>query len=291
MEPGAWLWCARAAWALLPVTTGTLVADAIGGWDTGPARLAAVAAWAAWAAGLLACLAPRPWGTTLLRVVAPVVVVVSCVAIPSAGFAAAAVGASGAIVAAALALSGPVNAAAANARAYGDEIRFPIRIPTPLFAGPVPLAVAVTAAGVAAGPYALASGAIVAGVVGTVVGLPAAFVAVRALHALAERWLVVVPAGVTVVDPLTLVDPVLMQRNAISEVGPAATRDLGPAGLDLRLGSVAGGVRIVLCREVLFGRRRGRVDAELVAPASVAVAVVGRRRFLGLAATQHLAAG
>ena len=37
-----------------------------------PARVAAVLLWVVWAAGLFALFAPRPWGLTLLRIVAPV---------------------------------------------------------------------------------------------------------------------------------------------------------------------------------------------------------------------------
>ena len=68
--------------------------------------------------------------------------------------------------------------------AYGDEIRFPLRIPLSLFLGPVPLAVLLIAAGVSAGPLLLADGRYVVGVVATVVGLPIAAALARSLHAL-----------------------------------------------------------------------------------------------------------
>ena len=74
MRPTLLLWCARLAWAALPVTAGGAIADALDGWPTGPARFATVLLWTAWAAGLLALLALRPWGLTLLRVIAPVAV-------------------------------------------------------------------------------------------------------------------------------------------------------------------------------------------------------------------------
>ena len=43
----------------------------------------------------------------------------------------------------------------------------------------------------------------------------------RALHRLAQRWLVFVPAGIALVDPVTLTDSVSMTRGAISSMGPA----------------------------------------------------------------------
>ena len=37
-----WLWCARFTWALLPVSVGTALDDAISSWSTAPARVAIV---------------------------------------------------------------------------------------------------------------------------------------------------------------------------------------------------------------------------------------------------------
>lgn len=268
-----------------------MLADALAGWSTGPARLAAAAAWSLWAAGLFACLAPRPWGTTLLRVVAPTGVVVAFASVPATGTAAAVIGVIGMLAAAVCALSGAVVTAAANALAYGEEVRFPLRVPTPLLFAPVPLAVAFVAAGALTGPLLLADGNYVVGALCTVVGFPLAYALIRSLHALAGRWLVVVPAGVTIVDPLTLIDPVLVERNAITRVRVAETRATGADALDLRLGSLIGGVELVLGRDVLFGRRRGRIDGEMVEPAAVDIAIVGRSRFMALAVQRRIATG
>ena len=116
------------------------------------------------------------------------------------------------------ALSAPVAQATGNALAYGDEVRFPLRIPPALFLGPVPLAVLLIGAGVSVGPLLIANEHYVAGVVLTVVGVAVAAVLARSLHALSLRWLVLVPAGVVVVDPLALADPVLMRREVIDHV-------------------------------------------------------------------------
>ena len=151
------VWCARLTWALLPVSDRCRARRRARA-DGRPARraLAAVLLWAAWTLGLVALLAPRPWGLTSLRVVAPAAVVVALLAIGSTSAASATLAVTSVVVAAAFALSAPVAQAAGNALAYGDEIRFPLRIPLALFFGPVPLAVALIAAGASVGPLLLA---------------------------------------------------------------------------------------------------------------------------------------
>ena len=189
------LWCARLTWALLPIATGDALADALDGWATAPAFVAAIFLWGAWAIGLVALLAPRPWGVTALRVAGPSAVVVTVLAAPSAGGISAALGITAAVVAAGFALSAPVARAAGNALAYGDESRFPLRIPPALKYSLVPVAVVVVSVGVTAGPLLLADERYILGGIALVIGLPAAAFFARSLHALSRRWLVLVPAG------------------------------------------------------------------------------------------------
>ena len=269
-----WLWCTRLVWALLPVTAGTAFGDATHGWSTAPALTAAVILWAVWAIGLFALFAPRPWGLTFLRVVAPcgfaaVVFSLSSTSALSAGIALAGGG-----IAAVLALSAPVASATANALAYGDEHRFPLRVPMPLLLGPIPVAVALTGAGAVTGPLLLADGRYLVGALATIMGIPVAALVVRALHPLACRWLVLVPAGVAIADPLTLTEPTLVRREQIASMRRTAAAALPADALDLRLGTLAGGVQMVLSEPAEFGRRRGRADAEIVTTRVVAVAVV-----------------
>jgi len=285
-----WLWCTRVIWALLPVTTGAAFADAIDGWSIGPARLAAAFLWVIWAAGLFTLFAPRPWGLTLLRVVAPCGF--ACVALSSTSTSApsAALALTSSAVAAILALSAPTALAAANAHAYGDEQRFPLRTPMPLLLGPVPLAVALVALGVASGPLLLADGRYLVGTLATIVGVPVALVVVRALHPLACRWFVLVPAGIAIADPLTLTEPVLVRREHIASLRSTATAALPPDALDLRLGTLAGGIVMGLSEPVEFGRRRGRGNAEIVVPQLVATAVVRADAAIGQARRRRISA-
>ena len=284
------LWCARLAWVLLPVSVGAALSDALDSWSTGPARVATVLAWSAWPLGLVALLAPRSWGLTALRVLAPAAVVVAVLAAWSTSGAVAASAVVTSLVAAAFTLSSAVSCAAANAAAYGDEVRFPLRIPPSLFLGPVPLAVALIGLGVAAGPLLLADGRVVAGIAAVVIGLPLAFALARSLHSLARRWLVLVPAGVVVADPLTLADPVLMRRENI-ELVERGSHTLRGETLDLRLGSAAGTIGIALVAAQSFARRRGRHTTVLQDADALLVSAVQAGPFMRGAGARRITTG
>lgn len=283
------LWCARLTWVLLPVSAGGVLADAIAGWSTAPARVATVLLWTAWAIGLVALLAPRPEGLTALRVVAPGAVVLTAASVTSAGAGAAAIAMSSCVVAAFFVLSAPVAQVASNANAYGDEVRFPLRIPMSLLLGPVPLAVALVGAGAGAGPLLIADRRFVFGAVVTLVGFAVAFTLIRSLHALANRWLVLVPAGAVVVDPLTLADPVLMRREHIGGLRRVPVGTGAGDALDLRLGNQAGSVELALREPQSFARRRGRRDSELVNAAAVFVSTIRTAELVRLAGERRIA--
>ena len=124
------------------------------------------------------------------------------------------------VVAAGLAIGLPaVSFACANGVAYGDERRYPLRTPPVLWLGPLPVAPLLVAAGLAGGPLLLADGRVVAGIVTIVVGFLVAALAARSLHSLSGRWAVLVPAGLVLVDSMTLPDPVLFPRSGSSRCG------------------------------------------------------------------------
>ena len=282
------LWCARLTWTLLPISAGVALTDALSGWDSGPAHVAAVLLWSAWALGLIALLAPRPWGLTALRVVAPATVLLALCSIASTSGGAAALAITSCVVAAFFALSAPVAQATGNALAYGDEIRFPLRIPPALFIAPVPLAVLLIGAGVSVGPLLIANGNYIAGGLLTIVGFAVAAVLARSLHALSLRWLVLVPAGVVVVDPLALADPVLMRREVIERVERSPHEAAGPDTADLRLGSLAGTLAISLHVPQTFARRRGRHDSQLHEATGALVSTVRTDAFVREAGARRI---
>lgn len=285
------VWILRAAWITLPVTVGGAFADAGAEWS-GPARVVfAVLAWMAWGTVVLAVLAPRPAGLTAIRVVAPLALVTTVAVAPEAG------GTDGALAVAVmgatfvLALSSAFATAAANGAAYGDEVRFPLRVPPALFLGPLPVATAVAGLGLAAGPLLLSVRQWILGSAAVLVGLPLAAAGVRALHGLSRRWAVLVPAGFVLVDPTTLDDPVLFRRERIVALRPISSR-LAPTDaddVDLRLGAQRGACALVLAQETdALHVRRGKRRSERVKARIVRFAVTRRASLLARAAARRI---
>ncbi len=277
-----WKWCARAAWVVLPLTVGTELARALKGWSDAPAVVAMVLLWAAWLAGTIALFAPRPWGFAILRVVAPSAVVVAAAA--GAPAAIRTLGVVFAVLALVLALGAPIARASANSISYGDEDRFPLSIPASIASAPLPIAVLLVAGGISAGPLLLADGRVIGGVVALVVGLPAAALASNSIRALSNRWLVFVPAGVVLVDPLTLADPMLMPREDIAEI----TTGRVDGALDVRLGVARGTITISLRDHAMLMRRRGRADAVVLHARTICLAIVDRRHALEVATRRRI---
>jgi hypothetical protein len=182
--------------------------------------LASVGLWGGWGAGLLALAIPRPAALTTVRVVAPAAVVAAVAAAPRAGsaFALAVVWTA---VCCAWTYAPALGSWAVNGAVYPDERRFLLRVPGPLLFGPLALGWALAVAGLASGPLLLASRSWLAGGVALVVGLPLAALLLRAIHTLSRRWVVFVPAGVVLHDPVALVDPVLLRRQSVRRLGPA----------------------------------------------------------------------
>jgi hypothetical protein len=278
---------ARVAWFVLPLTAGVALADAIDGWAREPAIVAQVLAWSAWTLGAFVLLAARPWGFTALRVLAPAALVIAITCAWWAAAPAAALGVGTTALAAVLALGAGVATASANGAAYGDEQRFPLRAPLPLLAGPLPLAAVVVAATVAAPPLLLAAGNPLGAVV-LVVGAPSALLAVRALHGLARRMVVLVPAGVVVIDALTLSEPVLVPRERVASLERSDLLAAPEGALDLRLGTALGTVALHLRQPVTFLHRRARTEGALVSPTTVLVAPLRPRALLAAAARRRL---
>ena len=287
------LWLVRLAWASLPLTAGPAAGDALAGWSTPPRTLAEVLLWAAWVTSLVALLAPHPIGLTVVRVVAPVFVLLAAIvtATQSADAARVVVALVATVVAAVLVVALPaVSFACANGVAYGDERRYPLRTPPVLWLGPLPVAPLLVAAGLAGGPLLLADGRIIAGVVSLVVGFLVAALAARSLHSLSRRWAVLVPAGLVLVDAMTLPDPVLFQRERILSLQAMPRRTVPPPGaLDLRLGARGGSMTMTLDRPTeMLQTRRGLGSAATAHPSVLCFATVYRAELLTMAAARRI---
>jgi hypothetical protein len=281
-------WPARVTWLVLPVVLGPALGDALDDASRPVEVVASVGLWVGWAAVLVAALVPTTVSLTALRVATPAAVVAGVAAIVADGASTATiVGLVGALVTALAAFWPGTGEAFVAGSSYGDERRMPLRVPGPLLAGPLVLLWTLAAAGVAAGPLLLAARQWIAGAAALAVGLPAAAVAIRSLHTLARRWLVFVPNGVVVHDPLTLAEPVLLRRADVRSFGPAPA---DTAALDLTRGALGLALEVTLAPPVsvvLAGGGRSDVSeattaaALLVAPTRPgAVLTEARRRRL-----------
>lgn len=237
-------WALRALWALQAVAAGPAYADALADRSRPIQLVASIGLWAAWGVGLVATLVPTTVSLTIVRLLAPG-------ALATAGWAWLA-GASTLRGAAAVATTAAVALVVSSAEigrsfvqgsAYGDEHRYPLRPPVPLVRGPLPVLWAVAAAGLVAGPLLLAGRAWIAGAVLVVLGVPVAVVIALRMHQLSRRWVVLVPAGVVVHDPVGLADTALFPRATVARVR-LAPADTGAA--DLSAGALGLAVELTL---------------------------------------------
>jgi hypothetical protein len=275
-------WPARLTWLILPLVAGPALGDSLAGASRPVQLTASLGLWLGWAGVLVATLVPSTVSLTALRVAAPAGV--------AAALAAAAGGVEGADV---LAVTGTVLAALAvfwpvttetfvDGSSYGDERRLALRAPAPLLAGPVEAVWAVVVAGLAAGPLLLAARQWALGGVVLAAGLPAAWWGLRILHTLSRRWVVLVPGGLVLHDPLAIVDPILVRRGSVRSFGPAPA---DTEALDLTRGALGLALELRLAEPVPLLVVRGRGASEsvsanqlLVTPARPGALLVEARR-------------
>ena len=232
-------------WAALPFTAGSVIVDGLAGRSDSVRALAEAGAWLMWAAALLSALVAHPLALTTLRIVTPTNAAItgwwsvtgsSADTTRTLGVALSAVS----VLVAFLAATGDRHI---NGPAYPNEKRFLLRPPGLLLLGPVPLAWLMAVIGVWAGPLLLAAHAWIAGIVALFVGVPAAALGARSLHALAERFAVFVPAGFVLHDLMTLRDPILFPKNSVEALRLAEAQS---DSLDLTQRSLGYAIEVVL---------------------------------------------
>ena len=223
-------WAFRALWVVLPVAAGPVLGAGLDDRSDPVQLVASVALWLGWAAVLVASLVPSTVSLTVLRVLAPAAAAATTWAVAVAlgtdadlaeiGLAEVA----GLVVSAAVAvvaMAPSIGDTFVDGSSYGPERRFALRIPAPVLLGPLEVTWVVLLAGVLTGPLLLAAGQWVSGGAALLVGLPLAFWAIRSLHTLSRRWLVFVPGGLVIHDPLTVTESVLMPKARVAHLGPA----------------------------------------------------------------------
>jgi hypothetical protein len=273
-------WALRAAWALLPVVAGTAFADRLDSWDAGARTAAAVLLWGGWAAVAIASCAALPASLAVVRVGV------------AAGLAACALARTPAVIVAVIAAAIAARPEAAewfvNGPAYANERRYPLRVPGPIALGPLWLASALVVIGPTEGTLLLAGGRYALGIPVLVVGAALAFFSARSLLVLTRRWVVFVPAGLVLHDPLALIDPVLFERGVI-ETLRAAPADTD--SLDLTQAALGLALELVLTEKVPMALNKGRKRAESGASARLLFTPTRPGRVLAEAATRRIPVG
>jgi hypothetical protein len=228
-------WVARLAWIVVAVVGGSAVESAVAGRSTAVAWTAAIGGWTLWAVAALGLAIASVRSLTIVRVVVPLALVAT-VAAGVGGAPAIDLIALGApsVVAVAAVMTAELGRRWVQASAYGDEERFPLRLPAG--AGLVAIvAWLLWAPAMVAGPLLLAGRSWIAGALVTALAVAGAVLLGPRWHRLTMRWFVLVPAGVVVHDPVVLADTFPLRTAQLASIGlaPADTEaaDLtGPAG-------------------------------------------------------------
>ena len=266
-------WLLRVGWAVLPFTVGPALAAALDGRSRPVQLVASFALWGAWAVVLLATLVPHPVGLTAVRSAAPAALVAAAAAALEGHGSALSLALSlgTAMVVLTLAFLPETGALFVNGPAYPNERRLPLRVPGALLLGILPAAWILAVGAPAVGFLLLAARQWVPGGVVLALGLPLAATLFRSMHGLSRRWVVFVPAGMVLHDPLSLTDPVLFPRQAIEALHPAPAES---QAVDLTQRAPGLALELVLREEAMLmltepGNRLGKsatVDRLLFTP-------------------------
>lgn len=228
------VWVARLAWLLAAVIGGSAIGTALADASRPVQVVGTIGAWVGFAAGAVALLVPGVISLTAVRAIVPGSLAV-CIATVIAGADAGAVVALllPAVVATAAVATAEFGMHFVQASAYGAERRFGLRPPLGYL-----IAVAVswllTVAALIVAPLALAAAAWLPGVAGLLVAVVGLLAGPRRWHQLTRRWLVLVPAGAVVHDPVVLAETLMAQRHVLAGARLVADRaDASPDAVDL----------------------------------------------------------
>jgi hypothetical protein len=214
-------WVARLAWIAVAVIGGTAVESAVEDRSSAVAWTAAIGGWGLWAVGALGLAIAAVRSLTVVRIVVPLAL--------GATIAAGLGGATAidlvllgapAILAAAAVMTAEFGRQYVQASAYGDEERFPLRLPVGAGLAAV-VAWLVWAPAAIAGPLLVAAESWVAGALLCVLAVAGVVLLGPRWHRLSMRWFVLVPAGVVVHDPVVLADTFPLRTAQVASIGLA----------------------------------------------------------------------
>ena len=222
----AWLpWMLRVTWIAVAAVGWPAVSSAVSGRSDAVATVATVGAVVVWVAGVGAMAIPATVALTAVRVIVPLAPLAGVATLVGGGDTAD--GVETVIVgtlAALVAMSGELGKLFVQASAYGDEERHPLRPPLGYAIAAV-LAWVVWAGAVSSGPLLLAARAWIPGALVTALAVVTTATLPPRWHQLSRRWLVLVPAGLALHDPIVLGETVMLRRSEVARIrlAPADT--------------------------------------------------------------------
>lgn len=245
------VWVARAAWLVVAIIGGEPIGQALEDRSRMLQLAGTVSSWVGWGVGAVALAVAGVATLTVARSVIPAPLVVAAAALiggsePGAGVALVVPAA----VAAAAVCSAEFGRVYIQASAYGDEQRFGLRPPIGyLIASAVSWLATATALVIT--PLAWAANAWLLGVAVTIVAAAGLALLPNRWHQLSRRWLVLVPAGVVVHDPVVLNDTLMMLSRTIVSVSLDEPGIASQTAADLTGPTPGLGVEITLAESTL----------------------------------------
>jgi hypothetical protein len=206
---------------VVAVLGGSALESAVDGRSAAVRWTTAIGGWTLFAVVAIALLIPAVISLTVSRVAAPLALVAT-VGTAVAGSPAADIALLGvpALVAVAAIFSAEFGRWMVQASAYGDEDRLPLRSPVPAGAAAV-VSWLLWAPALVFGPLSTAAGNWVLGIPLTGIAVAATIFVGPRWHRMSRRWLVLVPAGLVVHDPVVLADTLMVRTDQILGLGLA----------------------------------------------------------------------
>ena len=274
-------------WLVVGATGVWAIAEALRERSTSAGVATSIAAWTVFGVTLVAAIVPSTASLTVVRATVPLAAVAAVVALV-AGAGAVRGGAflGAGLLAVVLFASGEIGEVFAQASAYGDEQRFPLRPPVALVA-PVVVSWLLWSATATGAVVLLAAGRWIVGGALVVLALAAVWPLGQRYHRLSKRWLVVVPAGLVVHDHLVLAETLLVQRAALRTVGLALA---ATEAADLTGPAAGHAVDVVVVEpvKVIFASTPAQPDGRAIHARSFLIAPTRPGRALAAAASRGI---
>lgn len=202
-------WSTRLSW----IITSAALIQAFSTLDVG--LTVTVSTWLLWVIGAVSIFVGSPLTLTLARVTIPLAIPAAIIGIAAgAHVALGAIGLSGALIACYSVFTAEVGQRWVQSAAYGSERRFPLRPPIGFAIPAVILWVLVASVALCAVIAAERSQVALSILLGAVVVALSTFGSTR-WHRLSCRWLVLVPAGVVIHDPLVLLETAMWRSHIV----------------------------------------------------------------------------